>query len=39
MVLQQIIRSEQKSVAFVMYSLITRIMCWKTIAKFHDFFV
>ena len=39
MVFQQIIQNDQKSVAFVMYSLITRIICWKTIAKFHDFFV
>lgn len=30
-VFQQIIQNAHKSVAFVMYSLITKIICWKAI--------
>ena len=28
-----------KNVAFVMYSLITRIICWEIIVNIHNFFV
>ena len=33
----QIIQNEHNSVAFVMYSLITRIICGETIVNLHDF--
>ena len=39
MVFQNIIQNDQKSVAFVMNSLITRIICWKTTLKIHFFFI
>ena len=31
-------QNELKSVVFVMYNLITWIICWKTIANVHDFY-
>ena len=38
MVLKQSIQNDQKSVGFVMYSLIARIICWKTVVNIHNFF-
>ena len=37
-VFQQIIQNDHRSVAFVMYSLITWIICWKTFANLHNFY-
>ena len=38
MVFQKIIQNDQKSVVFVMNSLVTRIICWKTTVKHSQFF-
>ena len=39
MVFQKVIQIDQKSVVFVMNSLITRIICWKTTVNIHNFFI
>ena len=31
-------QTDLKSVAFLMYSLITWIICWKTVVNLHDFY-
>ena len=38
MVFQKVIQNDQKSVVFVMNSLITRIICWKTTVNIQNFF-